>query len=126
MLSALRLQLKPSALLAALMSLLHGAALFLAVLLPLPAWSRILIVLSVLGSAIHALGKALLKTPTSPSVLSHDVSGQWLLVLRNGEELPAQLVHSFAHPWLVTLCFRYGGWRRNCFALLPDALSEAD
>ena len=108
------------------MGILHGTALFLTVLLPLPVGARILIILMILASATHAVGKALLRSARSPDVLSHDAAGQWLLVLRNGEELPAKLVHSFAHPWLVTLCFRFGRWGRTCVALLPDALSEAD
>jgi hypothetical protein len=124
--SALRLPLRPSIRLALLVVALYGTGLVLTTLLPLPLWALVLIAIAVLASARQALNKALLRCGKSPGVLSLDASGLWLLVLRNGDELPAKLVYSFAHPWLITLCFRYGAHGRSCLALLPDALSEDD
>lgn len=56
-LNPLRVELKPSHRLAALLGAAHGGVLLLLMILPLPQWSIVLIAVLLLGSAVHTIAR---------------------------------------------------------------------
>jgi toxin CptA len=126
--NTLRLRPRPSALLAAVVLLMHGAVLLVIQPLPLAPWGKLLLAGAVILGLAHNLARhVLMLTPAAIVSAVWEADGTWVLTRRDGRELRAELLPStLAHPRLVVLNFRTGAsWQRTSLVLFNDAL-EAD
>ena len=122
----LRLRLRPSRLLAGLLALLHGFALF-SVLASLEGWPAIIACLGVTLSAFCAVGDAMQRWPRSAFELElraddsarwRDGAGSW----HAGRLLRSRHVSAV----LVTLVVSGAVRRRKWFVVLPDSAATED
>jgi toxin CptA len=127
--STLRLKLRPSWRLAALLLVLHGAALGALWLLTFPLWARLSVIAALVASLVHALrDRALLLGGAAVVELDCGEDGALGFVQRDGtcldaEVLPASAVHAGA----VLLRVRAAGERRaRSIVVLADSLEPED
>jgi len=131
--SALRLTLRASRRLAALLLLVHGGALTLTFTLPLSRLFMLLLAVAISVSLVWSLGAARLKRRAIVELM-WDTMGEWMLRDAAGGEMQARLLPgAYVHPQWVILNFvpvgqrwrwyRHG--RRRTVILLNDML-DAD
>ncbi len=108
------------------LAILHGSALLLLPLLPLPPGSGFILAGLVLFSLIHSWYRYL-----SPSgglaVAAVEWGGDedWTLFDRQGRVITAALYgSSFVHPWLIVLNFRIPGGKRCSLCLTADRVDR--
>lgn len=126
--AVLRLSLRASSRLAALLFLVHAGALTLMFTLPLAPAIMLLLAGAISVSLVWSLGAALLKRRAIVELI-WDAMGEWTLRDAAGGELQARLVPgAYVHPQLVILSFvpvgqrrRWHG-RRHTVILLNDML----
>lgn len=122
----LRLSLKPSRYLAAVLALGHLAALACVALVPLPLWLKISLSVVLLVSLMRSLTRdANLSTPASIIELACDREGSVYVKTRNGKEFEARVLgSSFVASYLTVVLLKPHASRRVRAALvLPDAVN---
>lgn len=119
----LRLKPRPSARLAALLLLAHGAALIILPTLALPVWLIAGLAGGVIANFYLTFTTHVLRRGKRALVqLVWEEDGRWTLTTGNGEDIEARLLPgSYVHPWLVILNFACGRRKRSA-VLFPDAL----
>ncbi|MDO9371989.1 MAG: hypothetical protein Q7U07_05295 [Gammaproteobacteria bacterium] len=129
--SALRLTLRASRRLAALLLLVHAGALTLTFTLPLVPAIMVLLAVAISASLVWSLSAALLKRRAIVELI-WDAMGEWTLRDASGSEIQARLLPgAYVHPQWVILNFVPAGqrcrWhrRRHTVILLNDML-DAD
>lgn len=111
-----------SAILTGFIILTHGLAIA-CLLVSLPLWVGALAAIGVVYSLVYTLNRhALMTADDAITELAWEGNGDWILVLRNGVRLSAQLLRSaYLHAGLVVLNFVLNG-RNRSIILLPDTL----
>jgi toxin CptA len=101
----------------------HGLALVVMLMIPLDVYRWPLLAL-IGGSGVHAvMAQVLRRTPSSIQSALWQTDGSWLLTLRSGAQLVAQLSPAtFFSLRLIVLNFRIGRWQRAALPLFSDAL----
>ena len=117
--------LRPSIRLACLLAAMHCGAIFLVLLLPVPAklWIAALMMISMLHTIMR---HALLASPSSPVFLN--MEGDARLVLKNGREARCTLLESsYVSPYLTVLNLRE---KKRLFSrsviIFPDAVDREE
>ena len=107
----LRVQLKPSAILATVFTAAHLAAVVCLVPLDLPLWSKLLITLPIAASLVHALcHTALLRSRTSPIALELRGADTAAVQIRDGQWHQARVLGtSYVSPRLSVINLRLDG-----------------
>jgi toxin CptA len=118
---------RPSAMLTLFVLTTHGAALAVAIAIPLDWYWRSGLVVAVLASLVYEMvAKVLFLAPWAVREATWKSDGAWILTLVSGEQTEARLLPStFVARGLVVLSFRSGRWRSRTLVLPPDAL-DAD
>lgn len=127
--SVLRLTLRVSRRLTALLLLAHGGALALTFTLPLSRPHILLLSAAISVSLVWSLSAAMLKRRAIVELI-WDAMGEWTLRDASGSEIQARLLPgAYVHPQWVILNFVPAGqrwhWRRRTVILLNDML-DAD
>ncbi len=122
----LRLELRPSRVLATLLCALHAVAMLSVLPLSLEWWWRSALLSVVFLSLVHVLRRqALLAGANAVRGLLWESEGSWLLTLGDGRSCAAQLLPgAFVHPWLVVLNFKLedAWWGSRAVVLCADGL----
>lgn len=120
----LRLDLRPSPVLAAALISSHGGALALLATVPLPGWAAAALAVLVAASLLRALARhALLWGREAVTGLVWEGDGAWTLVTRAGSQSPCHLsADSYVGPRLTVLNFT--GPRRRSVLVLPDRVAQ--
>lgn len=123
----LRLELRPSLQLAALLACLYGGAVACVLIVPVAVWIHALAVAALSASGIHAvLLHARCALPASIRMLEMDENCACQLVDARGSRTDARLLpSSVVLPWLTVLAFSTASGRRRTLLLVPDRV-DAD
>ena len=118
----LRIRPRRSAILTGFVIFTHGGAI-ICLLLSLPFWMGALAAIGIVYSLVYSLNRHVLMTVDDAiTELTWESNGEWLVVMRNGTRLSAQLLQSaYLHARLVILNFALNGRNRSVI-LLPDTL----
>ena len=110
--------------LAAFLLVAHGAAVAVAVSIPLDWYWRVVLVVVVLSSLLYALGAHYLYLiPRAVREATWGADGTWTLILVSGERVEASLLPStYVTARLLVLNFRCGRWQHRALVLPHDAL----
>ena len=121
----LQIDLQRSRLLTGYLFLLLVTVLAAIALLDAPLWFRLLLVLPVIGTIIHALCHHAWRVTGAALVELHwHGDGDWRAHTRAGEDLAMELMSdSYWHARVLVLNFRSSG-RRHSVVLLPDMLER--
>jgi toxin CptA len=125
----LSITLRPSWLLAAMLTLVCVACTTLALMLPVPLWGRGLAALMLLGATAYAvLLHACLRMPHSVDAFEIGLHGQLRChTPRHDWQETTALGSSFVTPWMTVLHLHMEGQRfARSVVLLPDALDAED
>jgi len=121
----LTLNIRPSRLAAVVLLLTHVGALFCILLVPLAIFFKIISGIILLLSFLRAQQWVLLKKPKSIRQIVWGVDNDWVLILKDGEKLEANLLPStYSHTWMTILNFNAKCHRSYSMVLLPDALDH--
>ncbi len=125
----LRLELRPSRLLAVLLCLLHLAALLGLIPLPLPFWLKLLLAGVIAAAGIASLrDKALRISSISVRELILKADGTVEGTLEDGSRFEAKVSrHSVLWPWLIVMLLeRPGSSPPHSLIVLPDCLAAGE
>lgn len=114
--SMLRIQLRPSRLLAGHLFFIHVLAAIALFFTALPVWSRLLIIILLLGNLLQSLRKHYWRDERELICRN----GNWKLLDKEGQHDLELAGESYIHPWLTILRFK------TCvMPLLPDSADAA-
>lgn len=101
----------------------HGLALVVMLMIPIGFYRWPLLALLGLSASHAVMVQVLRRTPWSIQTALWQEDGSWVLALRSGEQIAAQLSPAtFFSVRLIVLNFRLGRWRRAALPLFSDAL----
>jgi len=124
----LRLSIRPSRQLLAVLILSHGCAVVCVLSVPLPLWLRSGLLIALLLNLVFDLSnQAWRALPFSVVALEFEREGGALMALRNGELLEARVLgSSFVAPYLTIVRIKAKrAWFARNVVLLPDMLAPA-
>jgi len=123
----LALEIAPSVPFALVLACVHGGALGVLALLPVPDVFIAVLTIIVVAHAVYAIRRhALLRAAKSVVRVLWDVQGEWKLTCRDGSTFYARLLPgSYRHPLLTVLNFKVSHWRRTSVVILPKRV-DAD
>jgi hypothetical protein len=117
----LALEIAPSVSFALVLACVHGAAVGVLAMLPVPAELIAVLTIIVLAHAVVAIRRhALLRAAQSVVRVLWDAQDEWRLTRRDGSTFYARLLPgSYRHPLLTVLNFKVSYWRRTSVVILP-------
>ena len=124
----LRLNIRPSRQLLAVLALSHGCAAICVLSVPLPLWLRSSVLIALLLNLVFDLSNQVWRVlPFSVVALEFEREGGVLMRLRNGESRQAMVLgSSFAAPYLTIVRLKVErAWFARNVVLLPDMLAPA-
>jgi toxin CptA len=122
----LRVQLKSSRQLSALLLLSHGCAALCVLFVPLPLWLRFMLLGALLLNLLYALANQAWRVlPFSVVALEFEREGGARMLLRSGKMLEARVLgSSFVAPYLTIILLKTKrAWFARGVVLLPDMLA---
>ena len=124
--SALRVELRPSFAVAAVLAVAHAGAMLGALELPLYPWSASIAAGALLVSAWRSLARHALRRGAAAVVaIAHSEPAGWRMTTAMGESVgPCTLTGAFVHPRLTILSF--SAPRRRIDVLVPEGASDPD
>ena len=124
--SALRVELRPSLVVAAVLAAAHAGAMLGALALPLNPWSAWVVAGALLVSAWRTLTRhALRRGPAAIVTVAHSEEGGWRATTATRECVgPCTLSGAFVHPRLTILSFSSPQGRID--VLVPEGASDPD
>jgi len=117
----LALEIAPSVPFALVLACVHGAALGVLAMLPVPDELIAVLTIIVLAHAVVAIRHhALLRAAQSVVRVLWDAQDEWKLTRRDGSTFYARLLPgSYRHPLLTVLNFKVSYWRRTSVVICP-------